>query len=157
MGDEFKMTPAGEFVMYVYLEVASTEEAEVKKQYRLMDACVEQYLSLLHSASSPRLSLVGTVPIVTLYSCHYLDVLLAALLQRRFLTPAIHPPTSRTSPRGWTAAICTWTTASSACAACSSSSVPDCPSCHRWRCEPEMSGRRTAVRRRRRRTTCRRS
>lgn len=80
MGDEFKMTPAGEFVMYVYLEVVNTAEAEVKKQYRLMDACVEQYLSLLHSASSPRLSLVGTVPIVTLYSCHYLDVLLAASL-----------------------------------------------------------------------------
>ena len=79
MGDEFKMTPAGEFVMYVYLEVANTEETEVKKQYRLMDACVEQYLNL-HSASSPRLSLVGTVPIVTLYSCHYLDVLLTASL-----------------------------------------------------------------------------
>ena len=38
MGDEFKMTPAGEFVMYVYLEVANTAEAEVKKQYRLTRA-----------------------------------------------------------------------------------------------------------------------
>lgn len=49
MNDELKMTPAGEFVMYVYLEVENTTEEEVKKQYRIMDACVQQYLSLLHS------------------------------------------------------------------------------------------------------------
>ena len=66
--------------MKVLQELKAKLEAEVKKQYRLMDACVEQYLNLLHSASSPRLSLVGTVPIVTLYSCHYLDALLTASL-----------------------------------------------------------------------------
>ncbi len=86
MNDEYKMTPSGEFVIYGYLEAEDQSEEAVRKQYQMMDRAIDTYLSLLHSRAFRLDSLLGTVPITKLYSCHYIDVWIRVCVNGRFHT-----------------------------------------------------------------------
>ena len=88
MNDEYKMTPNGEFVIYGFLEVKDPSEEAVRKQYQRMDTAIDTYLSLLHSRPFPLDSILGTVPITKLYSCHYIDVGFWLRVNSRFRTIA---------------------------------------------------------------------
>ena len=58
------MTAEGESVIYAYMETDSTTEALVEKDYEKMDEAVHSYLDQLTSS----------VPVVTLFECHYIEV-----------------------------------------------------------------------------------
>lgn len=88
MNDEYKMTPSGEFVIYGFLEAEDQSEEAVRKQYQMMDKAIDTYLSLLHSRTFPLDSLLGTVPITKLYSCHYIDVWIWIFVNVRYRTIA---------------------------------------------------------------------
>ena len=88
MNDEYKMTPSGEFVIYGFLEAEDQSEEAVRKQYQMMDKAIDTYLSLLHSRTFLLDSLLGTVPITKLYSCHYIDVWIWIFVNVRYRTIA---------------------------------------------------------------------
>lgn len=74
LNSEFKTTPSNELLIQAFMEGEEVDRNKIDGLYEMMDNAVDVYLKNLNSNCFDDASVVGTIPVSHMYTCHYVEV-----------------------------------------------------------------------------------